>query len=429
MVADLLRYELPETFLLKTEISELRIAGGGHCYLSFVEPSADGNGLAAKASAHIWRAAWPALRAKFERATGQPLRAGLQVLVEVEVDFHALYGYSLNVVDIDPSYTLGDAARRRREILDRLQADGVADMNRELPLPRLLRRIAVISSPTAAGLGDFENQLANSGFTFSLTLFEAVVQGASTAASVIAALGRIARREADFDCVVLVRGGGAVSDLQGFESYELASHVAQFPLPVFTGIGHERDDTVVDFVAHTRLKTPTACAEFLVESRRRELRLLGELSTRLSAEAKARLSATNLHLAQLRLRLDHTAARAIELRRKELENQEQRLRTTAAQTLLGARHRLVMLDERAATRASGLLTAARNRMALLKKSIDAADPKHILRLGYSIVCHETGSAVRDARSLKKGALLRIRFARGEATAAVRTISNSTDHEE
>lgn len=429
MVGNLLRYEFAETFLLKTEISELRVAAGGHCYLAFVEQSEDGTGLAARASAHIWRGTYPAIRKKFEQITGEPLRTGLQVLVEVGIEFHPLYGYSLNVIDIDPSYTLGDTARRRKEIIDRLQADGVADMNKELSLPRLLRRIAVISSATAAGFDDFQKQLEGCGYIFHTTLFEAVMQGTSTAASIISALGKISLHEADFDCVVIIRGGGAVSDLQGFENYELACHVAQFPLPVLTGIGHERDDTVVDFVAHTRLKTPTATAEFLVESRRREAHLIDRLSAKLSAQAQACLDAAQSRQKQLRLRLNHTAVRTMDTHRKNLELAVLRIRSATVQIFQQERLRLTHLDRKTVSTTRERLATEHHRLCLFHKSIDLADPIHILKLGYSIARTSKGRAVRSAGMLKPGARLHLQFGQGTATVAVRSVTQSpTSHE-
>ena len=261
----------PDSYWVQAELSDVRANSSGHCYLEFVQKDPSGNSLVAKARGIIWSGTYFRLKPYFESETGQAFVSGIKVLVKVSVNFHELYGYSLTVLDIDPTYTLGDMARRRREILSRLQQEGVLTLNKELELPELMQRVAVISSPTAAGYGDFCNQLAHNdfGFVFYTRLFPAVMQGEKVERSVISALDRIYREVDHWDVVVIIRGGGATSDLSGFDTYELAANCAQFPLPVITGIGHERDDTVIDMVAHTRVKTPTAAAEFLVNHLRR----------------------------------------------------------------------------------------------------------------------------------------------------------------
>ena len=240
-VRAMLHHTLPDCYWVAAEISDLRVASNGHCYMELVQKDTFSGSLVAKARAMIWRQNYVMVRSHFEHATQQRLVAGIKVLVYVSVEFHELYGYSLNIVDIDPTYTLGDLAQRRQEIIRQLQDDGVMDLNKELPLPRVLRRIAVISSATAAGYGDFCNQLQQSGYDFTLKLFPAVMQGDKVERSVIDALNAIAAECDDWDVVVIIRGGGATTDLNGFESYLLATNVAQFPLPILTGIGHERD--------------------------------------------------------------------------------------------------------------------------------------------------------------------------------------------
>ena len=268
VVRSTLELTLEDSYWVVAELSEVRVAGNGHCYVEFVQKEEKGGMLLAKARGNIWRNTYNLLAPYFEQETGQRLAVGLTVLVNVSVSFHELYGYSLTVLDIDPTYTLGAVAQRRKEILALLEEDGVLTLNKELTLPRPLLRIAIVSSASAAGYGDFCDQIKQSGLPFQLQLFPATMQGEGVEASVIAALEMIATEEENWDAVVIIRGGGAVSDLAGFETYLLAAHVAQFPLPVLTGIGHERDDTVVDLVAHTRLKTPTAVAAFLVERQR-----------------------------------------------------------------------------------------------------------------------------------------------------------------
>jgi len=264
---------------VKAEISEMTINRSGHCYLDLIETEQGTDTVIARSRATIWSYTFRMLRPYFETTTGQAFSQGLKVLVQAKIEYHEVYGFSLNIRDIDPVYTLGDMARQRREIIRRLEEDGVLDMNKELELPLVPQRIAVISSPTAAGLQDFTDQLHNNPnkFVFYTKLFPAVMQGAEASPSIRAALDRIYLYEDMFDAVVIIRGGGAQIDLACFDQYELASHVAQFPLPVITGIGHDKDDTVVDLVAHTRMKTPTAVAEFLISGAQRFETELAEL--------------------------------------------------------------------------------------------------------------------------------------------------------
>ena len=266
LVRSRLEHAFPEEYWVQAELSDVRSNATGHCYLELIEKDARGNNLIARARAMIWNQVYRLLKPYFEQETGQAFVSGLKVLVKVTVGFHELYGYSLTILDIDPSYTLGDMARRRREILAKLEEEGVLTLNKELEMPLLPQRIAVISSATAAGYGDFCNQLAGNpyGYVFYPRLFPAMMQGERVEESIIGALNRIYSHAEAWDVVVIIRGGGATSDLSNFDSYLLAANCAQFPLPIITGIGHERDDTVIDAVAHTRVKTPTAAAEYLI---------------------------------------------------------------------------------------------------------------------------------------------------------------------
>lgn len=266
----LIRQTLDETFAglvwVKAEISEFTVNRNGHCYLELVDTDPVSKQIIARARATIWSYTFRMMKPYFETTTGQIFANGLKILVSAKVEFHSVYGLSLNIRDIDPTYTMGDMALKRREIILRLQQDGVFEMNKELELPVVPQRIAIISSPTAAGLQDFLNQLAHNrtGICFYTRLFPAVMQGTQTAGSIIGALEQVYQYEDDFDVVVIIRGGGAQIDLASFDHYELAYHVAQFPVPVITGIGHDKDETIVDLVAHTKMKTPTAVAEFLI---------------------------------------------------------------------------------------------------------------------------------------------------------------------
>lgn len=385
-----------ETFWVKAELSELRVSRG-HCYMEFVQKAEAGNGLVAKARGQVWANRWGVLKTYFEKTTGQALSPGMQVLVCVEPTFHELYGYSLNVVDIDPTFTLGDIARRRMEIIQRLKDEGVLDMNKELPLPRLLQRIAVISSASAAGYGDFANQLQNNqyGLHFITRLFPATMQGDGVEQSIINALNAIASDMDSWDIVVIIRGGGSTSDLSGFDTLALAENVAQFPLPVITGIGHERDDTVIDMVAHTRVKTPTAAAEFLIHHQAQELAAVEEFAERIAS-----LSMLQLHREQVRQ-----------------QNITAKLPTLLSLVSTRENNRLSMLWQRLTSACTTRFMKEQHRIERISDKMQSADPEHVLRLGYSIT-RINGKAVTDASSLNPGDIVTTTLANGEVMSQV-----------
>lgn len=422
LVRETLELQFDHTFWVVAEVSELRQAAGGHCYLELVEKTSDGRQMLARASAHIWRQTYALLSPHFERQTGLKLAAGLKVLVEVSIDFHEVYGYSLNVCDIDPTYTMGDMARRRQEILTQLEADGVLTMNKELPLPRLLRRIAVISAENAAGYGDFVQQLSESGLPFETRLFSAIMQGERVEASVCAALEQVALEMEQWDCVVIIRGGGATTDLLGFESLALANAVAQFPLPVLTGIGHERDDTVIDFVAHTRLKTPTAVAAFLISRRCNEIESVDNLAERLSNAVDTRLNSENafIELCSRRLQMVSISFGANE--RPRLSHAETLLRLYALRNLEREAQALADIPVRLVKQSADILQTQQRALLMAQKSLTAASPERILRLGFSIT-RLGGRVVRSAASLSPGDMLTTQLQDGTISSQV--INQST----
>ena len=287
MVRGALESRFSDPVWISAEISELKLNNTGHCYLNLVEKGAGGGTPRAEARAMIWRSAYKNIATTFEQATGSPLCSGLKVLVRVVVNFHETYGYSLQIIDIDPSYTLGDVERRRRETIEQLMADGIWDMNRELTLARPTLRIAVVSSATAAGYRDFMRELGRNNYRFRTTLFESTMQGDGGEDSVVVALEEIAAKEEEFDMVAIIRGGGSTSDLALFDSYRIASHIAQFPLPVVTGIGHDKDVSVADMVAHTHCKTPTAVATFFAELADAELNIVEEYASSIANEVES----------------------------------------------------------------------------------------------------------------------------------------------
>ena len=401
LVRQTLELTLNDEYWLRAEISELRV--NRHCYMELVQKDERGNGLVAKARAQVWANRWVLLKPMFERATGQTLAAGMQVLVKVQVTFHALYGYSLNVTDLDPTYTMGDIARRRQEILRQLQAEGVDTMNKELPLPRLLQRIAVISSATAAGYGDFCHQLNTNkrGLAFKTVLFQATMQGDGVEGSIVAALNRIATQTDEWDVVVIIRGGGATSDLSGFDSLLLAENVAQFPLPIITGIGHERDDTVIDLIAHTRVKTPTAAAEFLIHHQERELDALEDLSARLQDAVYDILQQETLRVKTLagKIPLLFTNVKAREEAR--IVQLSSALANATRLRLEKSRNTLAQLNQQLTLHAPMLLRKELHRIELIENQMKSASPDRILRLGFSIT-RMGGKALKSTDRLHEG---------------------------
>lgn len=373
-IEQVLQFELGDTYWVRAEIASL--TERGHCYMELVE-KAKNNTVAAKLRATCWQQVYHLLSAYFATETGQTLSVGMQVLLQVEVSFHSVYGLSLNVVGIDPTFTLGDLARQRQLTIQRLQEDGVMDLQRALTIPSLPRRIAVISAADAAGYGDFCHQLLSnsSGFLFRTQLFPAVMQGDQSPASIIAALEQIAYQVEQYDVVVIVRGGGATTDLRNFDDYSLAFHCANFPLPIIAGIGHTRDVSVVDMVVHTSVKTPTAAAEWLI--------------TAMQEQAD--------RLAELQLRLQRIAQHAIRKQQNQLNTLWQSLRFATQRRL----HR------------------QRAQLELWAKTIALHSPERIYRMGYTLTT-ANGKIVRSIRDVQAGEQLLTHTADGVIQSEVKS---------
>lgn len=401
LVRETLELTLNDEYWVQAEIAELRV--NRHCYMELVQKEARGNGIVAKARAQVWANRWTFIKPMFEQVTGQTLAAGMQVMLKVEVTFHELYGYSLNVTDIDPTYTLGDLARHRQEILRQLAEEGIDTMNKELPLPRLLQRIAVISSASAAGYGDFCNQLNNNqrGLAFKTELFQAVMQGNEVENSVVDALNRIAARLDEWDVVVIIRGGGATSDLQGFDSLLLAENVAQFPLPIITGIGHERDDTVIDLIAHTRVKTPTAAAEFLIHHQEQELDTLEDLSARLTDHISQLLYDETTRLKMLAGKIPMLFSTVKAREEVRLHRLSASMANSSVQHLEQAKGRVELMNQQLSLYTSALLQGERKHIELMESKLQSAHPNRILQLGFSIT-RVGGKALKDVDEVKEG---------------------------
>ena len=387
-----LREGLPDAYWVQAELSEVREAYNGHCYIELVQKAERGNTLLAKARGTIWANVYKMRKPYFESSTGQAFTAGIKVLLQVSVEYHEQYGLSLTVHDIDPTYTLGDMARRRKEILQQLDEEGVLTLNKELPMPLLPQRVAVISAAGAAGYGDFCDQLVGNpyGFVFYPKLFPAVMQGDRVEETIIAALDSIAASREMWDVVVIIRGGGATSDLSGFDTYALAANCAQFPLPIITGIGHERDDTVLDMVAHTRVKTPTAAAEHLVAA-------LVDAASGLDALTSS---------------LTTGITNRIHREERRVEQIAQRLPALFSVMHANGLHRIEQLEARMSTALQHTLVVQKHRLELMEKVIEGASPMQILQRGYSITRCE-GRVVRNAADLPEGSVLTTELAEGE----------------
>ena len=382
MVRDAIEMQMPDEYWVEAELSECR-ERGGHCYMELIEKDEQTNTPVARASAKCWRQTWQIMQPHFERVTGQPLHAGLKVLLRVYAQYHEAYGFSWIVTDIDPTYTIGDMARKRQEIIRQLKEEGIFDLQRELCIPLFAQRIAVISAAGAAGYGDFCRQLDDNeyGFKFEVTLFPAIMQGEQVERSIIDALNKIysltshpSPLTSQFDCVVIIRGGGATADLSGFDTLALAEHVAQFPIPIITGIGHDRDESILDMVSNTRVKTPTAAAALLIDNLRQVLERLNTAQQRISL-------------------MGHI--------------------------IIDARHRIEMLQQRLSTAIERMMTNQKHRLSQIELLLQSFDPQLLLSRGYSITLHH-GRAVRDPQQLKAGEEIETRVEKGTIHSVVKS---------
>lgn len=441
LIKGVLKDTLPEVFWIRAETSDVRVNQNGHCYLEFIEKDINGRALIAKARGMIWANTFYILKAYFENTTKQIFSSGLKVLVQVSVEFHELYGFTLTVHDIDPTYTLGDQALNRAAIIQQLEEDGVLSLNKELELPIPTNKIAIISSPTAAGYEDFLDQLANNpyGFVFYTKLFPALMQGERTESSIISALERIYEYQDCFDAVVIIRGGGATSDLSSFDSYLLAASCAQFPLPVITGIGHERDDTVLDIVAHTRMKTPTAVAEFLISNIAETAMELDEMAhdivsvvtQRLQDEA-VRLSVfetKNTFLLKAWLKEQDAilaSAKNVLIRGLQSSHKENQNKLSSFQDVLVREsqqlnkesiNNLTVLENTLKRVALQKFKDENTQLEMFDKHLLLASPENILKKGYTLTMKD-GKVIKQSSVVKKGDKLTTVFADGKIKSTV-----------
>ncbi|MBQ5925359.1 MAG: exodeoxyribonuclease VII large subunit [Paludibacteraceae bacterium] len=458
LIKESLRQVIPTTIWLRAEIHNITTNYSGHCYIDLVEKSDFNDQIIAKQRATIWASTYRFLAQKFHQATNSSLQVGMKILVEVSIEFHELYGLSLNVRDIDPTYTLGELQRRRLEIIQRLKNRGLIDKNKQLPMPRLVQRIAVISSPTAAGYADFVHQLQNNphGFAYSITLFPAIMQGPQTEESILSALSAIEATmgnikncppihrgtsvaegvnnfitegsktknssflisHSSFDIVVIIRGGGATSDLQAFDSEPLAERCANFPLPILTGIGHLRDETILDMVAHHNLKTPTAVAEYIISRTLDVSFFLDEMAEKIQTSIRIRLEKESNYLLLLSAQIPQIVQRQLTQSANHINDLQYRMQLKTADFI--AKNRLLL--DRKSDQLSALvnqqLQQQQNNLKLIETKLQLLDPQQLLKKGYSFTTHN-GKLVTSITQLTPGDTITTTLADGTVNSVVK----------
>ena len=412
LVSEVLENAMPRQYWVEAELSDVN-ERRGHLFAELIEKDEDSNTPVARASAKCWASTWYSLKRTFERVTGEQLRTGMKVLLKVYVQFHPAYGFSWIITDIDPTFTLGDLAKKRMEIIAQLKAEGIFDMQRQLSLPMFCQHIAVISSATAAGYGDFCNHLHNNpyGFFFKTTLFHAVMQGEQIESSVIDALNRIFDAHEEYDCVVIIRGGGATSDMSGFDTLDLAENVANFPLPIITGIGHDRDECILDMISFHRVKTPTAAADFLLSHLDNTSRTIDNLADRMVRSVARYLETERVRMKGISSKIPmlFSMVKANETNRIELLSK--RIENALRQKTEQENHRMQMLQHTIEMGAKQAIEKERHRLSLLAQKGLSLDPEIILKRGYSITL-SGGKVVTDASKVIKGEILETKLANG-----------------
>lgn len=440
-IKEVIKGSLPDLYWVVAEISEMKVNSAGHCYLELVDKDPDSLHIKARARAIIWAYTYRMLKPYFESATRQKLDAGIKIMAKCSVEFHEVYGLSLNIQDIDPAYTVGELARKREEIIHRLEQEGVLSMNQELPLPLVLQKIAVISSATAAGFEDFVRQLELNDYRFKYyyKLFPATMQGSEAEHSIINALDRVHVYEHFFDVVAIIRGGGSQTDLSCFDNYQLAYYITQFPLPVITGIGHEKDESVTDIVAHTRLKTPTAVADFIIQQS-------VVFFTRLLEIQNKTIKLTGIEVQKRGMHLDNIA-NSIALKSKHLlANRQHVLNKASEKCMLIGKNYLKRKQEELKNTNSRIIRAVKqmisyrfvdlknlirsiqpqvkngirfqkNRLNTIEKTTQFLDPGNVLKRGYSITS-SNGQVIKKSSDLSPGDVIKTTYFSGKSISKV-----------
>lgn len=430
LIKEVISRSLPDSYWVIAEISEINEHPSGHCYLELIQKDEATDSIKAKAKATIWSYTYRMLKPYFETMTNRPLSRGMSVLVNVQIIFHELYGYSLNIIDIEPSFTLGDIELKRRETISKLVSDGVMEMNKEQELDLLPKRIAIISSSSAAGLQDFINQLTNNpfGYKFYYQIFPAIMQGDDAESSIVNSLNKIYDQKEEFDAVAIVRGGGAQADLACFDSYQLSSNIAQFPIPILTGIGHDKDISVADLVAYKSLKTPTAVAEFLISKFNEAKVIMADLTYRIEELTAQIINTENDFLKSTRLKLQYLSSNAITLQKSTIsniykstpyistqliKNHSDLMQIKQTKLLLFTNTKLNKQKSELRTYSIKLnnivpqkLNDEKNRHNYLYKTLQNLNPNNILARGYSITYHN-GKVLKSSSNVDMGEEVKI----------------------
>lgn len=423
LIASLVACNATQCVWVTAELSDVAVRGG-HCYMELIQKDDTGNTIIAKARGIIWANRFSYIAAEFMAATGQRFATGLKVMVRVSANFHPVFGLSLVIDAVNPDYTIGDLMRKRQEILRRLEAEGILNDNRNLTWCAIPNRIAIISAPGAAGYGDFINQLYNNPLRlrFKVKLFEAIMQGENAPASIINALERIVMDPEEWDGVVIIRGGGATSDLACFDNYDIAANIAQFPLPVIIGIGHERDITVLDYVANMRVKTPTAAAEWFIARGNDALDRLTEIAVTIHRVASEKIAASGQQLAYSASMLSILPLRQIERSRQTLTRHGIGLSQLSSTRLAPELGRLQKLQNMIGSCTSFTMRRHSDTLDSYRKLLDVLSPQATLERGYSITM-ANGRAVRDPASVPPGSTITTILAKGKITSAVTDAHN------
>jgi len=440
-IRETIEEHFPHPLWVVAEIIEMKINASGHCYLELIEKKPDSDLLAAKARATIWAFTFRMLKPYFETTAGRPLAPGLKVLVQAEISFHEVFGLSLNIKDIDPAYTVGEMVLKRKEIIERLQKEGILDMNRRLSFPLVPQNIAIISSETAAGYQDFVHQITNNpwGYQFNLVLFPSIMQGAGAEDTLIQALEDIYDREDEFDVVIIIRGGGSQADLSNFDNYRVAEHVAQFPLPVLTGIGHEKDETVTDLVAYTNLKTPTAVAEFILDRVRNFEERIIDTSGIIFHLAEEQIAKHINNLRNDTYEFNNLLLNKLSGHARKLDVTKQKFYYLSQKIIQGKKHQLSLYVSNIKQDTDRYLTWHHQKtdmfvreipslinqffsnkdhqLTIFDKSLAYLDPLNILRRGYSIT-RRYGHAIKNSEGIRPGEILSTKLFEGEIKSKV-----------
>jgi exodeoxyribonuclease VII large subunit len=441
IIKDSLYMALPDMYWVIAEISEIRENYNGHCYLELVEKHPDEISIRSRVKAVIWSSRYRFIKSFFENSTRESLREGLKILVRAKIDYHEIYGLSLVINDIDPAFTIGEMALKRQMILKKLEEEGVLTMNKELDFPLVPQRIAIISSSNAAGYTDFMKHLTGNsfGYVFYTALFETPMQGSETEAGVIRALEKIADHPEKFDLAVIIRGGGSQTDLSWFDNYNIAFYITQFPLPVITGIGHEKDLSVADIVAYRSLKTPTAVADFLIECMNNTEISLIEMSKKIIEKSRFILEENKIHIDSSRLKLIPVARMMISEFKEELSgilidmintgkeyimragllpvNHKSRL-ISGARSSMSARGTLLTGKKQSLINHSkNCLNNMNNKVGRFDSSLKILDPENVLKRGYTITSL-SGNIIKKRVQLKKDDMIDTRFSDGSVSSKV-----------